>query len=332
METVKQQPLVSVIVPVYNTEKYLRKCVDSIIGQTYKNLEIILVDDGSPDSSGHICDEYAQRDERVQVIHKENGGLSDARNTGIKVARGEYLGFVDSDDWIEPQMYQKLIENSIKFNAEISVGGVAELKEKDGQYEQIRIWERKYATGGTASKIMAMKEFFLGSWSAWDKIYRKEIFDDIVFPFGIINEDDAIALRQLDKCSNVCYTDEPFYNYIHHMGETSITQENFSKKKLVVVDICKANLDFVKNYYPELTEYAEYKYFMRILWCLNHMAVSKQDFSSDIERLRKILKKDIKKLYSNSYTSRKEKFRGFLMVHCYNIFSISVRVLKKKYT
>lgn len=325
-------PLISVIVPVYNTEKYLRKCVDSIINQTYKKLEIILVDDGSPDNSGQICDDYVQKDERVKVIHKKNGGLSDARNAGIKVAMGEYLGFVDSDDWIEPQMYQKLIENSIKFNAEISVGGVAELKEKDGQYERIRTWEHRYATGCTVPKITAMKEFFLGSWSAWDKIYRKEIFDDIIFPFGIINEDDAIALRQLDKCSTICYTDETFYNYIHHMGAVSITQENFSKKKLVVVDICKANLDFVKNRYPELIECAEYKYFLRILWCLNHMAVSKQDFSSDIERLRKILKKDIQKLYRNKYTSRKEKFRGFLMVHCYNIFAISVRVLKKKYT
>ena len=106
-------PLISVIVPVYKVEEYLARCVDSILGQTYRNLEILLVDDGSPDRCGVMCDEYASRDSRIRVIHKENGGLSSARNAAIDVARGEYIGFVDSDDWIEPETYEALLDMAL---------------------------------------------------------------------------------------------------------------------------------------------------------------------------------------------------------------------------
>ena len=117
----KKNNLISIIVPIYNVEKYLKKCIDSIINQTYKNLEIILVDDGSPDNCGKICDEYAKKDNRIKVIHKENGGVSSARNVGVENATGEYIGFVDSDDYIEKDMYEVLINNLKKENADISI-------------------------------------------------------------------------------------------------------------------------------------------------------------------------------------------------------------------
>ena len=323
---------ISIIVPVYNVEKYLNKCVNSILNQTYKNIEVILVDDGSPDNCGKICNDYAEKDNRVKVIHKKNGGLSDARNVGIKIANGDYLGFVDSDDWIEPQMYQRLIENAVKYNADISVGGVVDLIEENGKFEQVKTTLDGKVVNYVLSKKEAMKKYFLGSWAAWDKLYKRSIFDNIEYPVGIINEDEAIVLKQLDRCSRVCYTNEVFYNYVHRAGVSSITQENFSKKKLVVVDICKKNLDFIKKYYPDLVEYAEYKYFLRLMWCLNHMAVSKQDFRDDIQRLRIALKKDIRKLYSNGYTAKKEKFRGFLMAYCYSALAKAAQILKKEYT
>lgn len=111
--------LISIIVPVYNVEKYLNKCIDSIINQTYKNIEIILVDDGSTDNSGKICDEYLLRDSRIKVIHKNNGGLSSARNEGINISSGEYIGFVDSDDWVEPNMYEEMYKKILYSNADI---------------------------------------------------------------------------------------------------------------------------------------------------------------------------------------------------------------------
>ena len=118
-----ERPLISVIVPVYKVEEFLPKCVASIRGQTYENLEIILVDDGSPDGCGAMCDGYAREDARIKVIHKKNGGLSDARNAGIDIARGEYIGFVDSDDWSEPEMYETLLTTALKENVKLVCGG-----------------------------------------------------------------------------------------------------------------------------------------------------------------------------------------------------------------
>ena len=120
-KTLNREPKISVIVPVYKVEPYLRKCLDSIINQTYRNLQIILVDDGSPDNCGAICDEYASKDSRIEVIHQENGGVSAARNAGLKLAAGDYIGWVDSDDWIEPDMYAYMLENMQKYEADIAV-------------------------------------------------------------------------------------------------------------------------------------------------------------------------------------------------------------------
>ena len=117
-------PMISVIVPIYNVEKYLARCVDSIVNQTYKNLEIILVDDGSPDRCPQMCDDYAEKDSRIKVIHKKNGGLSDARNAGMAVATGEYISFIDSDDWIETSMFELLLNNIFQYDCEISCGGI----------------------------------------------------------------------------------------------------------------------------------------------------------------------------------------------------------------
>ena len=127
------KPLISVIVPVYNVEKYLGKCVDSILAQTYENLEIILVEDGTRDGCGAICDAYAAKDPRVRVIHKENGGLSSARNAGMDIARGEYFGFVDSDDWIEPETYETLLNLAEKYNADLVSGSRYDVAEPTGE-------------------------------------------------------------------------------------------------------------------------------------------------------------------------------------------------------
>lgn len=126
-------PKISIIVPVYNVEKYLEKCVRSILAQTFTDFELILVDDGSPDSSGAMCDQFAEQDQRVKVIHKENGGLSDARNAGIEIATGEYLGFVDSDDYIADDMYELLYTNIVKEDADLSICGIYDVYEGKSQ-------------------------------------------------------------------------------------------------------------------------------------------------------------------------------------------------------
>lgn len=323
---------VSVIVPIYNVERYLRKCIDSIINQSYRNLEIILVDDGSPDNCGKICDEYSTRDMRVKVIHKTNGGLSDARNAGMRIASGDYFAFVDSDDWIEPQMFERLVNNSIIFEADISVGGVVDLLEEDNRYIPFKSTFDGKLTNYVLEKEDAMKKYFLGSWSAWDKIYKKSVFDGIWYPKGEINEDEAIVLQLLDRCKNVCYTNEVFYNYVTRPKSSSITATAFSPKKIAWYEHCKANLEFVKQKYPALTEYAEKRYFSSLIWCLNNMTADVNKFKNNIEPLRKELKSTFKKFISNQHIEKKEKFRGFCLAYGYDLYAAIVKILGKHYT
>lgn len=188
----------------------LEKCVRSVMMQSYHNLEIILVDDGSPDNCPQICDEYAAQDERIKVIHKANGGLSSARNAGLDIASGNWVSFIDSDDWIEPDMYEILLQNAINTNAEISVGGVNdEVVDKDA----VTVTKTTYH-GVLKTEILspaeAMARYFTTSWAAWDKIYRKELFQTIRFPVGEINEDEAIVLKLLDSCTTIAYTNQVF--------------------------------------------------------------------------------------------------------------------------
>lgn len=166
---------ISIIVPVYKVEKYLRKCVDSILAQTFTDFEVILVDDGSPDNSGKICDEYAEKDNRVRVIHKENGGLSSARNAGIDVARGKYLGFVDSDDYIDEDMYEILYENLKIHDADISsvelIPFYGDRYKKANKEKKVIILNKKEAI----KSVLEGTQFYA---YAWNKLYRKELFKD----------------------------------------------------------------------------------------------------------------------------------------------------------
>ncbi len=223
--------LISVIVPVYNVEKYVKKCVDSIIAQTYRNLEIILVDDGSTDSSGRICDELASIDKRIIVIHKPNGGLSDARNAGISIARGKYLGFVDGDDLIHPQTYEILLTNALKCDAEISEGGYItsskvsfeDFKENYKSYDCIMLEPQKALVD-----IYTDKHYF--HIMAWTKIYRKELFEKIEFPKGKVHEDMKIMYKLFESCLCLVSTTLPLYFVTERPG--SITRSKYNRSRL----------------------------------------------------------------------------------------------------
>lgn len=276
------EPLISVIVPVYKVEPYLHKCVDSILAQTYRRLEIILVDDGSPDQCGAICDEYAEKDGRVKVIHKPNGGLSDARNAGMRIMSGELVAFVDSDDWIEPTMYERLYALLDQFQADMAFGGVADDWECGNAVTTTKTSDYG-PTPFAEDAVAAMRRYFHGSWAAWDKLYRAKLFDGIFYPVGEINEDEAIVLHLLDRCDRVCYTNEIFYHYMRRDNGNSITTSAFSEKKLAWPQHCEANLHFVQEHYPELIPDAAARYRSSLLWALREMALS-DSFSPEIWR------------------------------------------------
>lgn len=262
---------ISVIVPVYNVEQYLRQCLDSIINQTYRNLEIILVDDGSTDNSGAICDEYAQIDDRVKVIHKENGGLSSARNAGLDVCTsgGDYVAFVDSDDWLELDMYEKLYNKMIEYQADIvNCGFYREYKEyrekfavsEECVYQGANLVEQSYYSKHVCYQV-------------WFKLYRRTCFDTVRFPVGKNYEDMAIFFFVFEKARKVLIIPDALYHY--RQRASSIMFESFSEKQLDIIYICKEHLIYVSNNYPEIIDMAKRKLISVEKYVLNSILSSK---------------------------------------------------------
>ena len=248
---------ISVIVPVYNVEQYLERCVYSIINQTYKNLEIILVNDGSTDNSGQLCDELAKKDDRIRVIHKKNGGLSDARNVGIDEAESELIGFIDSDDYIDEDMYELLINNMKNANADLSMCGHFDVYNNvpEAQVNDKKTWELS-----SKDAIKMVMEAKILSVTAVNKLYKKSLFSDLKFEVGKIAEDAFIMIKLLDKCNVVVATNEKKYYYVHR--ENSITTQKFSTKFLNVIEAYEQNRKIILEKYPELQDVAQ----MRINW------------------------------------------------------------------
>ena len=239
--------LISVIVPVYKVEKYLDKCVQSIVNQTYKNLEIILVDDGSPDNCGAMCDAWAEKDSRIKVIHKENGGLSDARNAGMAVAAGDWIAFVDSDDWIGPEMYEILLNAAIENEADITACDIHLVE--NGQPLDITTPSGKvYCL--TAEE--AIGELIQGGGVravAWNKLYKRHLLNAELFPVGKSHEDEFFTYRILAKAEKILHIENKLYYYLQRQG--SIMQ-TFNFRRLDCLDAYLERLEFFRSHYPDL--------------------------------------------------------------------------------
>lgn len=211
----------SIIVPIYNVEPYLRRCIDSILAQTYRDFEIILVDDGSPDGCPAICDEYARKDSRVVVIHKENGGLSDARNAGLDIARGEYIGFVDSDDLIHPQMYEVLIHFLETCSADIAqCEWYCVYEERQPLFEKVNLENiEPMCVDATELLSVCYSNNVVGfNTSVCNKIYKKKIFDACRFPVGLYYEDEYIYLDTIEASRQIVTLQTVLYYYFQRQG------------------------------------------------------------------------------------------------------------------
>lgn len=262
-------PEISIIVPVYNVEKYLKKCIDSIISQTYKNIEIILIDDGSTDKSGEICDEYASNDNRIIVVHKENGGLSSARNAGIDMAQGKYLGFVDSDDYIEKDMYETLYKNLVDNDADISVCGIFNCY-NGNQY--IECSEKTFMLldpKAALSEVLIGKRF---SVPACNKIYNRNLFNDMRYPVGKLSEDAFITPTLISNSKRVVVDTTPKYYYVHRKG--SITSSYFKMKDFDVVEAYNINLEMIRSRFPDLENQAMFRHLWSYMYVLDKMILT----------------------------------------------------------
>lgn len=242
--------LISIIIPVYNVEQYLSVCIESVTNQTYKNIEIILIDDGSLDEGGKLCDEYSKEDPRIKVIHKTNGGLSSARNAGIDVAKGEYLVFVDSDDLVASGYIETLFNLVNKYGCECAFCGYKRFRnENDLKFDSNCTDSEEFVINNSVAleNILYQKSQNIFSVAAWNKIYKSSLFEKIRYPEGKLNEDVAIICRLMHACHEIAYTSE--VKYFYRITDNSITQQGFNHRRMDIITFCENNIIFVKKYF-----------------------------------------------------------------------------------
>lgn len=262
---------ISIIVPIYNVEKYLDRCITSILNQSYFNIEIILINDGSTDNSLNICNKYQKKDNRILIINQDNQGLSAARNQGINIASGEYFGFIDGDDWIEKDMFKSLYTNMKMFNADISVCGYRRIDEEiipnigDIKYNNANIQVLKDKDIIKHNLFDYTKENRITD-AAWDKIFKRSLFENIRFPPNKIAEDVFTAYLLLDKAKTVVISPNKYYNYVKRSN--SITSRPISVNIFDWVEANTERYSYVKLKYPEFEPLCRKQLLISILFVL----------------------------------------------------------------
>lgn len=303
--------LISIIVPIYKVEKYLKKCIESILKQTYKNIEIILVDDGSPDNCGKICDDYKQMDKRIKVIHKNNGGLSEARNYGIREARGDYLLFVDSDDFIAENICEILINNINKYSADMVICNFyyvfenkKAIKNEMSSKKDVQVLEKENI----------IREYFL-NYSvdlnvAWNKLYKKDIFkgmNAILFPVGKLHEDTYIMYKIYYNLNRLVRINKPLYYY--RQRNDSIISSFSIKNVKDIIGYIKDYYIFSKNVDEDLKQMIQIECIKQYIGCIRRSM--KANIFNDVKYLiydmRNIIINNTKKIFNNKYASFKIK-------------------------
>ena len=307
----KETALVSIIVPVYNVEKWLERCIQSLVDQTYRTLEIILIDDGSTDSSSMICDRWAEKDRRIIVVHKENGGLSSARNLGIDLAHGQYIGFVDSDDWVNSRFIEILHQLMVNYQCDLAECGSCET------------WGEVHPTSYEAAaevhtKHEAMEAHLKDTRFTcviWNNLYKREIIT-ARFPEGKLHEDLFWTYQIIDQCSTLVHTAVPLYYHFHRSD--SITGSTYTLSR--IADLLEGGLmrcQFVTKKYPELADMVRIKYYLQSQWFVQYIKRRKIDHGESCisEILSRIHSLGITWLYKSS-ASLKEKLWISLFYFC----------------
>lgn len=326
----EQKPLISVIVPVYNIKEYLPRCVKSITEQTYQNLEVILVDDGSTDGTGGLCDELAAQDKRIKVFHKENGGSSSARNLGISKASGQYLGFVDSDDYISPEMYERLVSGLGINGAQIVQIGRDEVDEKGNKLPNI--CEPPLQDEFISSKEF-LKELLMhrGDCSYCTKLVDKSLFQKNQFPMGALNEDFHLLVKMLMETPGVMSLTGQTYHVFYRIGSNTRKKDknDFSRVYGDCVDNADMVQDMVDSSFPELQEVAiRFGLFQRLEYLLHipivHMKQDNQQYCAICTYIRK----HVFDVLKNTYLTNKNKIylllfavspKGLRQVHAWTM-------------
>ena len=310
----EQDILISVIVPVYNAEKYLVRCVNSILNQTYGNLEVILVDDGAKDNSGAMCDEYARKDSRIRVVHKENGGLSSARNAGIDIATGEYFGFVDSDDWIEPETYETMLSLAVNNEAQMVCAGRYDV---DGEtmVKTVGLCPEKEEVISGMEMLGRVFVWDNCDSSSCDKLFHRSLYDGLRYAYGVVSEDVALFPYTAERAQRVVMCNKPFYNYYHHGG--TISTSTLSEKSFHFGEHTARIYDYIRQNHPEIEEQAHR---LRIKG-LNHSLLSyelaeagtRKNFSAQCRKCRAELRRHLGFILQSPAYSTKDRLTLLLL-------------------
>ena len=295
------QPLVTVIVPIFKVEAYIRRCVDSILNQSCSDLEIVLVDDGSPDHCAEICDEYRLRDQRIRVIHQKNGGLSSARNAGLRLASGEFICFVDGDDYILPDMIEQLFQTMKQTRTRLAVCGIT--SEEKELSTGISDKSKVFSSADALREILTDGAF---TTSACAKLFDRSLFDGICFPDGRIYEDYGTVYKLFHAAGMVAYVDTPKYFYT--TNASGITKGGFSPSQMDYFALSGELERFLEKNYPQLTRLARSRSADMAVSLFRRLSASpeRERFASEREELVRIIRKGLHGFFLSSYPMRKK--------------------------
>lgn len=310
-----QSPLVSILIPVYNVETYLSQCIDSILIQTYTNLQVVLVDDGSTDGSWKVCKKYADKDDRIEVFHKGNSGVADTRNFLLDKVRGGYVLFVDSDDWIDADMVEALMTIACKNDADIVIcENVINDVTCDKRAADIKVLNQNEAI----ALFLEHKEL---RGSLWNKLFKTSLLHNIRFHYGIsLGEDALFCWEVLQRASNVMRTENQYYHY--RMLETSLTHSTFGPKKLSAYNVWHKISCDTHILWPQYEDIARSRFCIEMILLLRDAAKSKYSRNESIQILQDVVKNNIYSIHKTHMSSWKMTVYGYLVAYCYNIVKL----------
>lgn len=321
----KMNDKISIIVPIYNVEKYLEECIKSLVNQTYDNLEIILVDDGSPDKCGEICDRWEKMDDRIQVYHKKNGGLSDARNWGLKFATGKYVAFVDSDDYVEKNTYESAIKSIKEENAQIFIMGRAYLYGNEKEIKKIKHTRMVMNNEEALDRMNSLKYYDV---AAWDKVCERVLFKNIEFPIGKLSEDWYTMYKILDRASKIVYDSNPLY--VYRQRNCSITHSDNIKINEDPMYASEEVWKFIRKKYPNIEPNAIARYVYAAIGVYNNLLVYKRNSLDERKKILLNINKNYKVVRKNSDIGFARRVQLILIVKFNLLYNVLIKIFKKR--
>jgi len=312
--------LITIIVPVYNVERYLDRCIESIVHQTYSNLEIILVNDESTDDSSEICSKYKENDDRIVVINKENGGLSSARNAGLNIAKGGYVGFVDGDDYVSEEMYENLYSLIKQTKSSIAIGGRYRAYDTRCEIEQFRNYPSSIMTNVDA--LAALMSYSGFDMSVCDKLFERKLFDNIEFPFGKTCEDSFVTYKIFSRASKIAYDKTPYYYYYQRQNSIS---RNLDVNE-TILEASYEQLQFISTNYSTLCNEAYTSYIISAISIYNEYMKRNKKWH-DAKKYQKYTMENIHYVINNKHITKIKKVQIVIFASSISLYKLLYKLI-----